>query len=104
MTNVIPLRKTSFKDGVCEPTRDVQALYARVLDLQSATRSLAQQLQMTQADSKAADALANASQDLERAADQILDAVASAIVHHAVTLVVPAAVASDTPADADAPV
>ena len=101
MANVIPLRQPSVKNGPFEAMRDMQALYARLMEISDATRSLVQRLEIAQPEGNAADALARASEELERVADRVLDAIASAIVHQTATMVVPAALNPDMPDETD---
>jgi hypothetical protein len=97
VANVIPLRQPSLKAGPFEPMRDLQALYARLMEINEATCSMAQRMAIAQPESEAAASLARAGKDVKAAADQVLDAIACAIVHQTAILVVPAAPAPDVP-------
>jgi hypothetical protein len=77
--------------------RDLQALYSRLVEINEATCSMGQRLAIAQPESDAAASLARAGEDVKAAADQILDAIACAIVHQTATLVVPVAPAPDVP-------
>jgi hypothetical protein len=101
VANVIPLRQSSSKTGPFEAMRDLQALYARLMEINDATRSMAQRMAIAQPESNAAASLTRAGEDLKGAADQILDAIACAIVHQTATLVVPAAPNPDMPDEID---
>jgi len=97
VANVVPLRQPSSKAGPFEVMRDLQALYARLMEINEATCSMAQRMTIAQPESDAASSLARAGEDVSAAADQILDAIACAIVHQTASLVVPAATAPDVP-------
>jgi len=101
VANVIPLRQPSVKNGPFEAMRDMQALYARLMEISDATRSFVQRLETAQPEGNVADALARASEELDRVADQVLDAIASAIVHQMASIVVPAALNPDMPDETD---
>jgi hypothetical protein len=101
VANVVPLRQPSSKAGPIVAMRDLQALYARLMEIDQATCSMAQRMSKAQPESDAAASLARAAADLKAAANQILDAIACAIVHQTATLVVPAALAPDMPDDID---
>jgi hypothetical protein len=79
----------------------MQNLYARLIEVNDATRSLVQRLEIAQPEGNEVDALARASEELERVADQVLDAIASAIVHQTANMVVPADLYPDTPDETD---
>jgi hypothetical protein len=101
VANVIPLRQPSIKNGPFDVIRDMQDLYARLIEVNDATRSLVQRLEIAQPEGNAVDALARASGELERVADQVLDAIASAIVHQTANMVVPADLYPDMPDETD---
>ena len=101
MANVIPLRQPSSKAGPFEAMRDLQALYARLIEINDATSSMAQRMATAQPESNAAASVTRAGEDLKAAADQILDAIACAIVYQTAKLVVPAAPNPDMPDETD---
>jgi hypothetical protein len=81
--------------------RDLQALYARLLEINDATVSMAQRMAISRPESNAAASLAKAGEDLSKAADQILDAIAGAIVYQTAAIIVPAALNPDMPDNTD---
>lgn len=101
MANVVPLRQPSLKDGPFEAMRDLQALYARLLEINDATVAMAQRMAASRPQSNIAASLAEASEDLTKAADQIMDAIAGLIVCQTAAIIVPAALNPDMPDNTD---